>query len=169
MAEYRLGCSQELSSERLHDFCHAPGMTRDALTPQVGQPTITFKEWNGIGRSMDAYDPQARLFRTLMHPARLGILDILRSGEACVCHLEAALGYRQAYISQQLMVLRDADLVEDRRDGLNIYYRVVKPWIFDVMDSASAALGKRVKSRRSVVAESCACPNCASKVVKVAG
>ncbi|MEW6406696.1 MAG: permease [Chloroflexota bacterium] len=44
----------------------------------------------------------------LMHPARLGILDLLREGEACVCHMEAVFGYRQAYISQQLMVLRDA-------------------------------------------------------------
>src|SRR5690349_29500 len=51
---------------------------------------------------------QARLFHALMHPARLTILNTLRDGEACVCHLEARLGYRQAYLSQQLAALRAA-------------------------------------------------------------
>lgn len=49
-----------------------------------------------------------RLFQALMHPARLEILDILCGGEQCVCHMEAHLGCRQAYISQHPMVLREA-------------------------------------------------------------
>jgi DNA-binding transcriptional ArsR family regulator len=56
-------------------------------------------------------EPEARLFRILSNPARLDLLACLRDGEACVCHLEAALGLRQAYISQQLAVLRQAGLV----------------------------------------------------------
>jgi len=66
---------------------------------------------------MDDFGQSAGLFKTLMHPARLEILEILRDGEHCVCHIEAVLGYRQAYISQQLSVLREAGLVQDRRDG----------------------------------------------------
>ncbi|MEK7328155.1 MAG: metalloregulator ArsR/SmtB family transcription factor, partial [Chloroflexota bacterium] len=85
---------------------------------------------------MNNYEPEAKLFKVLMHPVRLAILNVLRDGEACVCHLEAALGYRQAYISQQLMVLREAGLVEDRREGWNIYYRVAKPEVFAVIDAA---------------------------------
>ncbi len=115
---------------------------------------------------MDTYGPQAKLFKALMHPARLAILDILRSGEACVCHLEAALGYRQAYISQQLMVLRDAGLVEDRRDGWNIYYRVIKPEIFRVMDAAQTVLGKNTKRRVPTILPSCSCPRCTGEAVK---
>jgi DNA-binding transcriptional ArsR family regulator len=49
-----------------------------------------------------------------MHPARLAILNTLRGGAACVCHLEAHLVYRQAYLSQQLAALRAASLVRDR-------------------------------------------------------
>ncbi len=109
---------------------------------------------------MDTYDSQAKLFKALMHPARLGILDVLRTGEACVCHMEAALGYRQAYISQQLMVLRDAGLVQDRRDGWNIYYRVIKPKVFSVVDSAHSVVGKHGKKRIPVIIPSCTCPNC---------
>ena len=90
---------------------------------------------------MKYYEQQAKLFKVLMHPTRLAILDILRSGEECVCHMEAVLGLRQAYISQQLMVLRDAELVQDRRDGWNIFYRVVNPQIYAVIDDARAVHG----------------------------
>src|SRR3972149_6488943 len=82
-------------------------------------------------------------------PAGLEILEILRDDEHCVCHIEAALGYRQAYISQQLSVLREAGLIQDRRDGWNIYYRVIQPKVFDVLDTAQAVTGDtRVAVRR---------------------
>jgi DNA-binding transcriptional ArsR family regulator len=44
--------------------------------------------------------------------------------------MEAHLGYRQDYISQQLMVLREAGLIQDRRDGWNVFYRVSEPLYF---------------------------------------
>src|SRR5512141_104226 len=91
---------------------------------------------------MDAYNSQADLLKAISHPARLAVLEILRDGEQCVCHMEAMLGLRQASISQQLMVLRDAGLVTVRRDGLNVYYRVVKPRLFEVLDAVNAAAGK---------------------------
>lgn len=93
-----------------------------------------------------------------MHPARLAMLDVLREGEACVCHLEAALGYRQAYISQHLMVLREAGLVEDRREGWNVYYHVTGPDVFAVMD---AVPGKAAGPRIGKLAQ-CPCPKCQS-------
>src|SRR5512143_855530 len=106
---------------------------------------------------MSAYDNSAKLFKALMHPARLEILEILRDGEHCVCHIEAALGYRQAYISQQLSVLREAGLVQDRRDGWNIYYCVAQPQVFEVLDAAQAVTGvKRIRRK----AAACPCPQC---------
>src|SRR5512133_1433229 len=86
------------------------------------------------------YDAQAQLLKVLTHPARLAILNILREGEHCVCHMEAHLGYRQAYISQQLMVLREAGLIQDRRDGWNVFYRVAEPRIFAVLSAVEQIL-----------------------------
>ena len=57
---------------------------------------------------MKAYEKQSDLLKALAHGSRLAILDILREGEQCVCHMEATLGLRQAYISQQLMILKQA-------------------------------------------------------------
>jgi DNA-binding transcriptional ArsR family regulator len=114
---------------------------------------------------MDELETQAKLFKALTHPVRLAILNILRSGEECVCHMEAALGYRQAYISQHLMLLREAGLIQDRRDGWNIFYRVTKPEVFHLIDASVAMIGEvshpadDTPPPRIKVA-TCPCPKC---------
>ncbi len=103
------------------------------------------------------------LFKALMHPARLEILDILRTGEECVCHIEAQLGYRQAYVSQQLAVLRDAGLVQDTRDGWNIYYRVIRPEVYALIDVARTMAGIPIHHPAAVNRlHNCPCPKCAA-------
>lgn len=115
----------------------------------------------GKKMNVDIYAPQARLFKVLMHPVRIAILDLLREDEECVCHMEAFLGFRQAYISQHLMVLREAGLVTDRRDGWNIFYRVSRPEIYEVLDSAARMLGIPPAPRLIQPPEHlCPCPKC---------
>ncbi len=110
---------------------------------------------------MDRYDKQAELLRVMAHPIRLRILDILRGDSECVCHLSAALGKPQPYVSQQLAVLRKASLVVDEKDGTNSFYRLADDLVarqvaailgFDRPDDGKAARRHRV--------EGCICPNC---------
>ena len=75
--------------------------------------------------------PLAETFRLMGQPVRIQILLTIAKEEACVCHIEAALGIRQAVISQHLMVLRDAGLVATNRDGRNIYYRLSNTDVYD--------------------------------------
>lgn len=111
-----------------------------------------------MGTSSHTLFDQARLFRTLMHPIRIAILEALRNDEACVCHLEAQLQVRQAYLSQQLAVLRKAGLISDRRDGLHIFYRVVRPEVFAVLDAARRLARAEQEALPSPVG--CSCPKC---------
>jgi ArsR family transcriptional regulator len=107
---------------------------------------------------------QAELFRALMHPARLAILEKLRDGEACVCHLEAHLGYRQAYLSQQLAILRTAGLLRDRRAGWNIYYEVAQPEVFTLLDLSLGLVGVTANDEHAQKGSpDCPCPKCADK------
>lgn len=116
---------------------------------------------------MDVYETQSDFLKAISHPTRLAILDILREGEQCVCHMEAMLNSRQAYISQQLMVLKQAELVDSRRDGLNLYYRVVKPQVFDLLDTVRAVTGISSQPIKHKHANTdCPCPKCADGVVK---
>ena len=106
---------------------------------------------------------QAEIFKLLSHPCRLAILYTLRSGEECVCHMEATLGYRQAYLSQQLAVLREAGIIQDRRDGWNIFYRVIRTDIYPILDSVNALVGSPADAPQGrVTAATCPCPKCTS-------
>ncbi len=106
--------------------------------------------------------PVSTLFQTLSVPPRLEILLTIGENEACVCHLEAALGLRQAFISQHLMVLREANILTSRRDGRFIYYRLADRRILDVIAQASALLGNPVTPLPTKLF-SCECPNCNTK------
>lgn len=70
--------------------------------------------------------PMARLFRALGDETRLRILALLAHGELCVCHLQDALELPQPTVSRQLAILRAAGLVEDRREGTWVYYRLLR-------------------------------------------
>jgi ArsR family transcriptional regulator len=85
-----------------------------------------------------AFETEARLLALLAHPMRLQILELLRHGEVCVCDMQAALNQRQAYISQHLMVLREAGLVTRRKEGLRVYYQLSEPCILRVLDQVQA-------------------------------
>ncbi len=106
-----------------------------------------------------SYEAQAQLLKVLTHPARLAILHILRDGEHCVCHMEAHLGFRQSYISQQLAVLREAGIIQDRRDGWNIFYRVANPRIYSILEAVQGMLGETSVPKPKTEVH-CPCPKC---------
>ena len=114
---------------------------------------------------MNPYREQANVIKAMGHPTRLRILDILSEYEACVCHLTTVLRKPQPNVSQHLMVLRQAGLVTDRRDGVIIYYRLA-----DERVAAIVRLTRRVlRSNGTEVAfpqvpvspvPGCPCPKC---------
>ena len=105
----------------------------------------------------------AEFFRILGQPVRVQILLTIGQGEACVCHLEAYLGLRQAAISQHLMVLRDAGLVITNRDGRNIFYRLAMPELLEVVYQAAKIIGILPGELESSTVQPvfpCPCPHC---------
>ncbi len=90
------------------------------------------------------------LYQALADETRLRILAILADlpggpgGELCVCHIHASLGVSQPTASRHLAYLRKAGLVEARRDGVWMHYRLVRPEdpvVASVFDAALHALG----------------------------
>jgi len=119
---------------------------------------------------MKTFKTESNLFKILAHPARLAILEILRDGEQCVCHIEAMTKLRQAYISQHLMILREAGLVLDRRDGWNMYYHVTKPEIYAVLDAMNTLTGStRDIPRIHADKVDCPCPKCNISAQAISG
>ena len=75
----------------------------------------------------------ARLLKALANPDRLMLLCQLSQGEMSVSELETSLGIMQPTLSQQLGVLREEELVETRRDGKHVFYRVRSPQALAVL------------------------------------
>lgn len=110
----------------------------------------------------------SRIFRAVSTPARLKILAAIGNGEACVCHLEALLDLRQAYISQQLMEMRDADLVDTRRDGRYIFYRLTEPRFVDQLIAIGRLFGISTAELETYLNRDplphCCCPDCLAQL-----
>jgi ArsR family transcriptional regulator len=109
------------------------------------------------------------LLRAISQTARVEILLAIGTAEACVCHLESAIGQRQAYISQQLMALREAGIVTSRREGRNIYYRLKDKSVLDLVQHAGKLSG--ITDRKLPIAgpesllDQCPCPQCSAKEI----
>jgi len=103
----------------------------------------------------------ASLFQVLGQSSRLQILLAIGNGEACVCHLEAIFGWRQAYLSQNLMALREAGLVTDRRESRFIFYRLADSRLLGVLRQIAEIQGVSLPELTSSPA--CECPACTSK------
>jgi ArsR family transcriptional regulator len=98
-------------------------------------------------------------------PQRIAILLAIGTGEACVCHLETALGWRQAYISQHLMALRKSNILQDRREKRYIYYRLKNASFLDLIIASANLSGLSTESVSALINtqiySSCECPQCA--------
>jgi ArsR family transcriptional regulator len=74
-------------------------------------------------RPIQFYEARAKVAKALAHPSRLIIMEALQEREWCVCELTELVGADQSTVSKHLGVLKQAGLVEDRREGVMIYYR----------------------------------------------
>jgi DNA-binding transcriptional ArsR family regulator len=102
---------------------------------------------------------------------RIALLLAIGNGEACVCHLEASLGWRQAYISQHLMALRKADVLQDRREGRYVFYRLKDTALLDLIVAAARISGIAVEPISALIGTqvhpSCECPQCSPALISV--
>ena len=82
------------------------------------------------------YQVKAEFFKTLGHPARIRILEVLRDGERPVSELIPEVGIEASHLSQQLGVMRRANLIQARKVGSNVYYSVGDQMLFELLDVA---------------------------------
>jgi ArsR family transcriptional regulator len=82
------------------------------------------------------YQVKADFFKTLGHPARIRILEVLRDGERPVSELIPEVGIEASHLSQQLGIMRRANIVQVRKVGSNAYYSVGEPLLFELLEVA---------------------------------
>lgn len=99
------------------------------------------------------YQVKADFFKTLAHPGRIRILELLRGGERSVGSLLPEVGLESSHLSQQLAVLRRANLVQTRKEGSTVLYSVTDPRIFEVLELTKSILTSSLAETRDLLAE----------------
>ena len=92
------------------------------------------------GVTLPLYQAKAEFFRTLGHPARIRILELLAEGELAVHELLEQVEIEPSNLSQQLAVLRHAGLVTQRRQGGEVFYAIAVREVRDLLLAARRIL-----------------------------
>ncbi len=95
-------------------------------------------------RSREVFKQQARVLKALANESRLVIVDRLSRGECSAGELTELVGSDQSTVSKHLAVLRSHGIVEDRREGSVVFYRLLTPCVMNFFSCASQVLRDRV-------------------------
>jgi ArsR family transcriptional regulator len=94
-------------------------------------------------KSDNVFKAQARVLKALANESRLKIVDRLSRGECSVGDLTALVGLDQSTVSKHLAVLRAHGIVQDRRDGNVVFYRLMTPCVMTFFSCASQVITER--------------------------
>ncbi len=103
--------------------------------------------------SRPVHEAKASLFRVLGHPTRVRILELLGEGERSVGALQAELELDSGGTSQHLSALRRVGVVQSRREGTNVYYRVEDERVFDLLSAGREIIVHRLAEQQSLLRE----------------
>ena len=104
-------------------------------------------------RSDPVYVAKARLFRVLGHPVRIRMLELLLDGERTVGDLQAELSLDSSGASQHLAALRQQGVLESRRAGTSVYYRIRDPRVSQLMAVAKQILTSALSDSHALLGE----------------
>jgi ArsR family transcriptional regulator len=96
---------------------------------------------------------KAEFFRTLGHPVRVRLLELLRDGERTVGELQGVLELDSSGTSQHLGVLRKAGLLESRKVGTSAYYRIKDPRTLQLLEVARQILGAQLEETQALLGD----------------
>ena len=127
------------------------GPRRSSTTPP---PTLGATDLSAVRvRSDPVYVLKARLFRVLGHPVRIRMLEILSSGERTVGDLQAELNLDSSGTSQHLAALRQQGVLESRRAGTSVYYRIRDPRVSQLLAVAKQILTSALSDSHALLSD----------------
>jgi len=97
------------------------------------------------------YGMKAQIIRAVAHPIRLAIVDFLKDGEQCVCDIAAHVRAQRSNVSRHLAVMLRSGVLECRKDGLRVLYRLKTPCIVNFLSCVTSALKERMAHDAAVM------------------
>lgn len=101
------------------------------------------------------FQQRADILKAMAHPSRLIMIDALSKGEKCVCELQELVGSDMSTVSKHLTVLKNAGIVDDRKEGLWVYYRLKVPCILNFFGCVEAVIEEQARCCDKKLAVGC--------------
>jgi DNA-binding transcriptional ArsR family regulator len=88
---------------------------------------------------------KAEVLKALGHPTRLAMVEMLAAGEKCVCELNKKITADHSTISKHLSILKSAGILSDRKQGLNVYYKLEVTCVLKFIDCITSVIESRAR------------------------
>jgi len=97
------------------------------------------------------YEKQANIAKAIAHPVRVAVVDFLRAGEQCVCDIAVKVGTERTNLSKHLSVMVSAGVLESRKDGLKVMYRIKTPCMVRFLDCLREVLKEQARESQDLL------------------
>ena len=97
------------------------------------------------------YEKQAEIAKAIGHPVRVAIVDFLRDGEQCVCDIAEEVGSERSNVSRHLSVMVRAGILEWRKEGLKVIYKLRTPCILEFFSCVTRVLKQQAKENERLL------------------
>ncbi len=99
---------------------------------------------------MNTLEYSAEVLKAIAQPTRLRIIELLRDGEHCVCEIFPAIGHEQSNTSRHLQMMLKSGILNQRKDGLKIYYSLRHPEVLEMVKLAGLIAAHEASSRAAL-------------------
>jgi DNA-binding transcriptional ArsR family regulator len=97
------------------------------------------------------FQKQAEIAKAVAHPLRIAIIDFLKSGEQCVCDIAEHIDSERSNVSRHLAVMVNAGVLEYRKEGLKVIYKLKTPCILEFFSCVTNVLKQQAKDNQKLL------------------
>jgi len=97
------------------------------------------------------FEKQAQIAKSIAHPLRIAIVDFLKDSEKCVCDIAKHIGSERSNVSRHLSVMVNAGVLEYRKEGLKVIYKLKTPCILDFFSCTTACLKQQARENERLL------------------
>ena len=97
------------------------------------------------------FEARAKIIKAMAHPTRLFIVDELSKGEKCVCELTEMIGADTSTVSKHLSVLKNANIVQDEKRGLQVFYKLKMPCVLNFFSCVESVLKSSAEEQITLI------------------
>jgi len=97
------------------------------------------------------FEKQAEIAKAIAHPLRIAIVDFLKDGEQCVCNIAEHVGSERSNVSRHLSVMVGAGVLEYRKEGLKVIYKLKTPCILEFFSCVTGVLKQQAKENEKLL------------------